>query len=97
MDLSLILSIAACLLAIVYTVYLVVTRQWDKLKKLAYALMLSAERFYADEDGQKKFNDVFREVYYSIPKWLRRFISAEELKKKLQEWYDQAKNSLSPF
>lgn len=79
-----------------YIVYLAVTRQWTKLREMAYALMLSAERLYADNEGKKKFEAVFEKLYYDlIPPWLRLFIPPELIREKLQEWYDFAKDYLT--
>lgn len=78
-----------------YLIYLIIAKQWTKLRELAYALMLGAERLYADNEGKKKFEFVFEKLYYSlIPHWLRIFLTQELIKKKLQEWYDQAKDYL---
>lgn len=79
-----------------YAIYLAATKQWTKIHQLAYALMLSAERLYADNEGKKKFESVFEKLYYDlIPPWLRLFISPESIREKIQEWYDIAKDYLS--
>ena len=83
------------LLFVGYIVYLSITRQWAKLRELAYALMLQAERVYGDSEGEAKFDAVFNELYSKyIPAWLRLFISSESIKLKLQEWYTLAKDYL---
>ena len=79
-----------------YTIYLVGTRQWVKLRSMAYALMLQAERIFSDGEGKKKFDAVFEKVYFDlIPAWLRLFISPTAIRTKLQEWYTLAKNELA--
>jgi len=89
------LTLLGALLFVGYIVYLSITRQWMKLRGLAYALMLQAERAYTDNDGQAKFDAVFNELYGKyIPTWLRLFISPESIKLKLQEWYILAKDYL---
>lgn len=78
-----------------FIVYLVITRQWEKLRGIAYALMLQAERIFSDGEGKKKFEAVFEKLYYDlIPAWLRLFVAPEGIREKLQEWYDIAKDYL---
>lgn len=78
-----------------YAVYLVITKQWTKLREQAYALMLTAERIFGDGEGKEKFEAVFNELYYRlIPAWLKLFVTPEAIRKKLQEWYDLAKEYL---
>lgn len=76
-------------------IYLAVTKQWTKLRGIAYALMLQAERVFSDGEGKKKFEAVFERLYYNlIPPWLRLFVTPDELRRKLQRWYDLAKDYL---
>ena len=78
-----------------YDIYLVITKQWTKLREQAYALMLSAERVFGDGEGKKKFEAVFQRLYYNlIPPWLRLFVPPESIRDKLQEWYNLAKDYL---
>jgi hypothetical protein len=78
-----------------WVIYLVITQQWTKLREQAYALMLSAERLYASDEGIKKFEAVFEKLYYNlIPPWLRMFVTPESIREKLQEWYNLAKDYL---
>lgn len=86
------LLIGALLLG--YAIYLAITRQWTRLRELAYALMLQAERLMANRDGKKKFEVVFNRFYDLIPAWFRLFVPPDELRRKLQEWYDLAKDYL---
>lgn len=88
--------ILLAIIFICYVIYLIVTKQWTKIREMAYALMLSAERLYADNEGKKKFEAVFEKLYYNlIPSWLRLFVSPESIREKLQEWYDLAKDYLA--
>ena len=76
-------------------IYLAITKQWAKLRGIAYALMLQAERVFADGEGKQKFDAVFDKLYYDLmPTWLRLFVPPDELRRKLQEWYDLAKDYL---
>lgn len=78
----------------VTVIYLAFTRQWTKLRELAYKLMLSAERLYEENQGREKFEAVFKKVYNLIPAWLKYFIPEVTIKVKLQKWYEHAKDSL---
>lgn len=76
-------------------IYLAITKQWEKLRGIAYALMLQAERVFSDGEGRKKFEAVFQRLYYNlIPPWLRLFVTPEGIREKLQKWYDLAKDYL---
>lgn len=76
-------------------IYLAITRQWEKLRGIAYALMLQAERVFSSGEGRKKFDVVFDKLYYDlIPAWLRLFVTPEGIREKLQQWYDLAKDYL---
>jgi hypothetical protein len=78
-----------------YVIYLIVSKQWSNLRGLAYALMLQAERIFSDGEGKKKFEAVFDKLYFDlVPAWLRLFVPPDNLKAKLQEWYDLAKDYL---
>lgn len=78
-----------------FDIYLAITKQWGKLREQAYALMLQAERVFADGEGKKKFDAVFDKLYFNlIPAWLRRFVSPESIREKLQKWYTLAKDYL---
>lgn len=77
-----------------FIVFLIVTKQWAKLKGLTYQLMLQAERAYANYEGKKKFDSVFNHLYNNlIPSWLRFFITPEYIRKSLQKWYNLAKQN----
>jgi len=89
------LVILLLMLFVGYDIYLVITKQWTKLREQAYALMLAAERIFADGEGQKKFEAVFEKLYFDlVPAWLRLFVSPRSIREKLQEWYTLAKDYL---
>jgi hypothetical protein len=70
------LVLIALVLFVAFDIYLVVTKQWGKLRAQAYALMLTAERVFGEGEGKKKFDAVFEKIYfYIIPSWLRLFVS----------------------
>ncbi|HHU89876.1 MAG TPA: hypothetical protein GXZ22_02320 [Clostridiaceae bacterium] len=75
-------------------IYLTITRQWLKVREFAYQAMLLAERTFGDQDGRIKFDFVVRIVYKYFPSWLKRFITEEQLRHLIQEWYDLAKDFL---
>jgi hypothetical protein len=78
-----------------YGIFLIITKQWTKLRMQAYGLMLAAERIFADNEGRKKFAAVFEKLYFNlIPPWFRLFVSPDSVKAKLQEWYNIAKDYL---
>lgn len=88
------LTILIVLVALAYIIYLVIKGKWNELRELAYALMLRVEKAYEENQGQEKFDKVFDLVYKSIPKWLQIFIDPDEIKAKLQAWYDVAMDFL---
>ena len=89
------LIILLAVLFVGYDIYLIVTKQWTKLREQAYGLMLQAERIFADNEGQKKFDAVFERLYFDlVPAWLRLFVSPRSIREKLQEWYILAKDYL---
>ena len=65
-----------------------------KSTEFAYQAMLLAERTFGDQDGRIKFDFVVRIVYKYFPSWLKRFITEEQLRHLIQEWYDLAKDFL---
>lgn len=79
---------------IIWIGYLIVTKQWDKLRSIAYSLMLQAERVYNDNEGYKKFQNVFYELYNQMPLWMRFFLTEDYIKSQLQNWYEVAKDLL---
>lgn len=88
------LTILVVAIVLAYIIYLIVRGKWTELRELAYALMLRVETLYEENQGQEKFNEVFALVYNQIPKWLQVFIKPDEIKSKLQAWYDVAMDFL---
>ena len=76
----------------VYVVYLVVTQQWVRLRETAYKIMLKAEKIFKTGQGRKKFDYVFEQVYDLVPAWIKIFVPEDDLRFKLQEWYNHAKD-----
>lgn len=72
----------------------VYTRQWNLVKLSAYQFMLSAERLLQAKPGKEKMEEVFVATWASLPKWLKKFVTQETLREKLQEWYELAKDYL---
>lgn len=88
------ISVVVVAVLLVYTGYLAITNQWEKIRQLAYKLMLLAERSFRNQDGEVKFDFVVRIVYRSIPSWMRIFIKEEDICGLIQKWYDLAKDFL---
>ena len=82
------------LVAIALIVYAIFTRQWSTLRVAAYQLMLSAERLMATAEGKAKLDAVFAELWIRVPAWIKKFYDENKMKKKLQDWYNLAKNAL---
>lgn len=72
-----------------------ITRQWSLVRISAYQLMLSAQRLYATEKGKEKFEMVYSKLWEMLPGWLKKSLGPEKLRKKLQNWYDLAKDMLN--
>lgn len=79
---------------LVYFVYISITKQWTKVRELAYQMMLLAERTFSNEDGKIKFDFVVRVVYKNLPPWLKLFVKEEDLRNLIQAWYEIAKDFL---
>lgn len=88
------LSVLIFIFILSYIAYLSVTRQWGRVREFAYQVMLLAERTFSDNDGQIKFDFVVRIVYKNMPAWLRLFLKEENMKKRIQGWYEIAKDFL---
>lgn len=71
---------------------LVVQKKWSALRELAYRIMLAAEMAFSSGEGKKKFEAVFRTVYNLVPSWFKVFVPEDLLRRKLQEWFDLAKD-----
>lgn len=88
------LGILIVLAAVVYILFLSVTKQWTKVREFAYQLMLLAEKNFQDGEGELKFNFVVTMVYRYIPVWLKIFVKEEDIKKLIEKWYQLAKDYL---
>jgi hypothetical protein len=84
------------LVLLVFTVYLIVKRKWDELRKYALKLILSAEReIKGNKVGQERFDHVLESLYQLlVPPMLQIFITRDKLKKQLQIWFDEVKRLL---
>lgn len=87
------LYIAIILVAAVYIVYLVATKNWPGLRLLAYKAMLRAEKVYREKGGEAKFNLVLAKIYAKYP-LIDLLMDEVTLKQKLQDWFDIAKDEL---
>lgn len=89
------ITILIAILAIGYVTYLIAKKKWEKLRADAYSLMLKAEMlFTGTKRGQERFDYVFKRVYSLLPLWLQFFYPPGELKKKLQKWFNLAKDKM---
>lgn len=80
---------------LIYVVYLIINRKWEKLRLFAYMLILEAEKsLKGNKKGQERFNLVIDKLYAFIPKWLQFFLTEEFMRKKLQEWFIDIKDYL---
>lgn len=85
-------SLVIILVFVVITLILVIRKKWDTLRALAYKFMLAAEMAFSSGEGKKKFEAVFQIVYDLIPAWFKLFVPEGILRKKLQEWFNLAKD-----
>ena len=83
MDIWVFVSLAALIIG--HFVYLVLTKQWEKLRASAYALMLAVEKIYEKNEGPRKFEVVLRELYDIMPVWLSVVLTEEKIRRILQE------------
>lgn len=94
MDIQTIITIIIGVIIASFAIYLVITKQWAKLREFAYQLMLSAEKVYEANQGKEKFDIVFNALYGYIPNWLKGILTEDKIKAQLQIWYDKAKDWL---
>ena len=87
-------TIGSALIAIILIVWAIFTRQWYVLRSSALSLMLSAEKLLATKEGKEKFEEVYRELWNLVPKWLKKFVTEKTMRDKLQAWFDFAKDAL---
>jgi hypothetical protein len=94
------LFVLAVIILLGWTIYLMITKQWTKLRELAYALMLQVENQMKTEDGQKKMDWVLDFFYEKIlpkstvGKWIAKMYSKQDIRNKLQKWYYRSKDLL---
>jgi hypothetical protein len=76
--------------------YLVITKQWDKLRQYAWRLILEAERtIKGNKKGAERFEQVLLRLYnLFIPAWMQVFVTEDILREKLQQWFDDVKDFL---
>lgn len=78
-----------------YIAYLIMRKQYDRLRAEAYSFMLKAEFLMTGtKRGQERFEYVFQKVYSLLPFWAQFWYTPGELKEKLQEWFNIAKDKL---
>ena len=88
-------TILLCMAVFFYVFYLAWNKRWDELRKLAYKLILQAEKgISGSKKGQQRFASVLGELYTLIPGWLQFFVSEDSLKEKLQDWFNDVKDYL---
>jgi uncharacterized membrane protein len=92
-DISLMIVI---MVIVVYAIYLLITKQYDRLRHDAYDLIQFAENnMVGTKRGQQRFKYVLDMLYdLYMPVWLKAFISRESVAIKLQEWYLEFKDLL---
>jgi hypothetical protein len=71
---------------------LILQKRWGALRALAYRMMLAAEMAFSSGEGKAKFEAVFLTVYNLIPDWFKIFVPEDLLRRKLQEWFNLAKD-----
>lgn len=87
--------IGSGLVALILIVYALITRQWMVLRSAALSLMLSAEKLMKTAEGAEKMSWVLAATWERLPGWIRKFVTEETLREKLQHWYDLAKNMIN--
>lgn len=88
------ISVIVILGLLIYTVYLALCNRWDRIRELAYELMLLAERNFRDSEGNLKFDFVVKLVYQAIPGWMKIFVKESDIHQLIQKWYLHAKDFL---
>jgi hypothetical protein len=84
------------IIALIVIIYLLASRNYASLRKIAYALMLQAERYFSEGEGKEKFENVFNAMYDKyFPWWFKVVLSKDSLRKLLQSWYNKAKQFLA--
>ena len=95
MNIEAIISIVLIVVALTIAIVLAWTGQWNKVRYMAYMLMLSAERVLDDAEGKAKMDTVCLALYSVLPWYIRKFIgSYEDFRLLLDKWYDKSKDWL---
>lgn len=95
MSIQVIITVLVIIAIFAYIAFLALTKRWTKLREMAYAMMLQAERVYLDEQGKEKFEAVFSRMYEDyLPNWIKAFVPETILREYLQDWYNKAKDYL---
>lgn len=78
------------------SIALVVKGDFAELRRVAYKLILGAEKIIEGSNkGQERFNFVLAQLYFMyFPKWLKIFVSQDMLEGYLQDWFDDVKDYL---
>ncbi len=88
-----IITVSLAITSIVCVFYLFMTKQYDKIRKIAYQLILQAEKSYTN--GNFKMNFVVDTIYNTyFPPWLKIFVTKDDLKAQLQIWYNEIREYL---
>lgn len=67
----------------------------DDIRVEVYKLFLEAEHKYTEtKAGQDKMNWVINKAWDLLPKWAKKFISEDTLRKIVQCWFDSVKDLL---
>lgn len=88
------ISAAVIAALVIFSAFLAISVQLERIRLLAFKLMLLAERTFRDQDGPIKYDFVTRIVFKNIPVWMKIFISGDGVKNLVQKWYDAAKDFL---
>ena len=92
-----IISIVALIFVGVWIAFLFYSKQYDKLKKIAYRLIIEVEFLFKDKNanGKTKFNIVLNSLYDKhIPKWLKFLFPQNIVEQIVQDKFDEIKEEL---
>jgi len=95
MNYEAIITIALIVVVLAIAIIFAWTGQWNKVRYMAYMLMLSAERVMNDEEGKAKMDTVCLALYSVLPWYIRKFIGSYlQFRELLDKWYDKSKDWL---
>jgi hypothetical protein len=90
-----IVSIVLVLIFVCWVLYLVTTKQWDKLRGTGYYLIMKAERVITGtKKGKERFEYCIEQLLNMIPPWIRLFITESQIREQLQKWFNYVKDYL---